>query len=157
MDTPALVLTYDPTVPAAIPANQLPTRANVGSQLVFDLVHPEEGNGLRYVLDNAPAGLTVNQQTGVITWTPTASQLGPQTATLRLVDVAGNSVTQALAINVADTAKIAIDLQLKKEKEDYLKILENLKESQRKQDEAFSKLEQDWKISLSLPEGHVLY
>ena len=111
--SPALVLTYDPTAPAAIPANQLPTRANVDSQLVFDLVHPEEGSGLRYVLDSAPAGLTVNQQTGVITWTPTAAQLGPQTATLRLVDVAGNSVTQALAINVADTARIAIDLQLK--------------------------------------------
>ncbi|MFM7929652.1 MAG: Ig-like domain-containing protein, partial [Pirellula sp.] len=74
--------------------------------------HPEEGQGLRYVLDNAPAGMSIDQQTGLISWTPTSNQLGPQTAILKLQDKAGNISSQTLAISVADTAKIAVDMFL---------------------------------------------
>lgn len=108
--SPALSLTFDNTAPAAIPTNQLPTNVNLGSSLNFDLAHPEEGQGLRYVLENAPAGLTINATTGVMTWTPTQSQLGPQTASLRLTDTAGNSQVQQVAINVAEAAKVSVQL-----------------------------------------------
>lgn len=110
--SPALTVTYDPTVPVAIPADGLPTRANVGTPLNFNLIHPEEGSGLRYVLDSAPAGMSIDPATGVISWTPTAAQLGPQTATLRLSDAAGNIQSQTLAINVADVARIGVNLSI---------------------------------------------
>jgi cyclophilin family peptidyl-prolyl cis-trans isomerase len=110
--SPALSIVYDNTAPAAISNEGLPNRANVGTPLNFDLNHPEEGQGLRYVLDNAPAGMTIDQQTGLISWTPVASQLGPQTAILKLQDAAGNTSSQTLAISVADTAKIAVDMFL---------------------------------------------
>jgi cyclophilin family peptidyl-prolyl cis-trans isomerase len=110
--SPALTVRYDSTAPAAIPADQLPTRANVGTLLSVNLSHPEEGNGIQYVLDNAPAGMSIDSATGVLTWTPTALQLGPQTATLRITDVAGNVQSQSLAINVADVAKVSVSLAI---------------------------------------------
>lgn len=110
--SPALSIVYDNAPPAAIANSGLPNRANVGTPLNYDLNHPEEGQGLRYVLDNAPAGMTIDQQTGLISWTPTASQLGPQTAVLQLLDKAGNLTSQTLAVSVADTAKIAVDMFL---------------------------------------------
>ena len=111
-DSPALSVTYDSTAPAAIGSNGLPNSANVGSALNFDLAAAEEGQGLRYSLENAPAGLSVNATTGVLTWSPISSQVGPQTANLRLTDLAGNSQTQTMAISVSDTAKVGISLQL---------------------------------------------
>ena len=110
--SPTLSLEYDALAPSAIALSNLPNRANVGTPLGFDLNHPEEGQGLRYVLDNAPAGMTIDQQTGLISWTPIANQLGPQTAILKLQDKAGNITSQTLAISVADTAKIAVDMFL---------------------------------------------
>lgn len=109
--SPALAVVYDSTVPAAIPSSALPTTANVGNALSVDLASPEEGQGLRYSLENGPAGLAINATTGVMTWTPIASQVGPQTANLRLTDAAGNSQTQAFVISVADTAKVSVTLQ----------------------------------------------
>jgi large repetitive protein len=110
--SPTLNVTFDSTVPVAIPAADLPTRANVGTPLSFDLTHPEEGLGIRYTLDNAPAGLSINAATGLITWTPLASQLGPQTATLRITDTAGNVQSQVLAILVADVAKVSVGMAI---------------------------------------------
>ena len=110
--SPALSVSYDSTPPAAISASGLPTSANIGSTLNFDLAATEEGQGLRYALENAPAGLTVNATTGVLTWSPIESQIGPQTANLRLTDVAGNSQTQTMAISVAALAKVRVSLQL---------------------------------------------
>ncbi len=110
--SPALSLKYDVSPPTAIPNGDLPKRANVATPLNYDLNHPEEGLGLRYVLDNAPAQMSINPDTGVITWTPAANQLGPQTAILQLQDSAGNVTSQTLAIQVADTAKIAVDMFL---------------------------------------------
>ncbi|MFN6163188.1 MAG: Ig-like domain-containing protein [Planctomycetota bacterium] len=109
--SPALLLTFDNTPPTAIPANNLPTQANVGTELRVDLVHPDEGRDLRYTLEGAPAGMVIDSQTGVLTWTPTAAQIGPQSATLRVSDAAGNSQAQVLAITVADTQRLSVKLQ----------------------------------------------
>lgn len=111
-DSPALSVTFDATAPTALPASALPTQANVGTQLSVDLGHSEEGSGLRYSLDNAPTGMSINQTTGVLTWTPTSGQIGPHAPTLRLTDAAGNSVTQVFAMTVADSAKVSVSLEL---------------------------------------------
>ncbi|MEQ1828272.1 MAG: peptidylprolyl isomerase, partial [Pirellula sp.] len=107
----ALAVTFDSTAPAAIPSSAFPTNANVGTALNLDLASPEEGQGLRYSLDNPPAGLTINQTTGVMSWTPISSQVGPQLINLRLTDPAGNSQTQAVGIGVSDVAKVLVSLQ----------------------------------------------
>jgi large repetitive protein len=109
--SPALNLTFDNTPPTAIPASNLPTQANVGTELRVDLVHPDEGRDLRYTLEGAPAGMVIDSQAGVLTWTPTAAQTGPQSATLRVSDAAGNSQAQVLAITVADTQRLSVKLQ----------------------------------------------
>lgn len=109
--SPAISLTYDSVVPAAIPASSLPTSANVNTLLSVDLNHPEETQGLRYSIENAPPGWTINQTTGLMTWTPNSSQIGPQSALLRLTDAAGNSTTQSVALTVSDAAKVRVSLQ----------------------------------------------
>jgi large repetitive protein len=110
--SPALTVTYDNVAPAAIAAGLLPTSANVGTLLSLDLSSPEEGQGLRYSLENAPPGWIIDANTGLMTWTPIASQLGPQSANLRLTDAAGNSQTQTIALTVADAAKVRLTLQV---------------------------------------------
>jgi cyclophilin family peptidyl-prolyl cis-trans isomerase len=110
--SPALNLTFDNTPPTAIPASNLPTQANVGAELLVDLVHPDEGKDLRYTVENAPAGMVIDPSTGLLSWTPTSSQLGPQTATLRITDTAGNSQAQVMTISVAGDQRLTVDLQL---------------------------------------------
>lgn len=97
--SPALSITYDATVPVSV--QNFPTAANVGVPLNVNLNHPEEGTGLVYALTSAPQGATINAQTGVISWTPTAAQLGAQSLTLTLTDVAGNVRTETFTVNVA--------------------------------------------------------
>ena len=109
--SPALSVVYDSVAPTAIPGSSIPSTANVGNLLSVDLANAEEGQGLRYTLENAPAGLTINANTGLMTWTPISSQIGPQSANLKLTDAAGNSQTQAIAIVVADAAKVGVTLQ----------------------------------------------
>ncbi len=97
--SPALSMTYDATMPVRV--QHFPTAANVGVPLNVNLNHPEEGTGLVYALTTAPQGATINAQTGVISWTPTAAQIGAQSLTLTLTDVAGNVRTETFAVNVA--------------------------------------------------------
>lgn len=97
--SPALSITYDSTQPVSI--QNFPTSANVGVALNINLTHPEEGAGLVYGLTGAPAGATINAQTGVLSWTPTTAQIGAQTMTLTLADLAGNIRSQTFTVNVA--------------------------------------------------------
>lgn len=108
--SPALSLTYDATVPVGV--QNFPTAANVGVPLNVNLNHPEEGTGLVYALTSAPQGATINAQTGVISWTPTAAQLGAQSLTLTLTDVAGNVRTETFTINVAAAPMAGARLEL---------------------------------------------
>jgi len=97
--SPVLSITYDATAPVRV--QNFPTNANVGVPLNINLNHPEEGSGLVYAFTAAPAGATINAQTGVITWTPTTQQIGPQSLTLTLTDIAGNVRTETFTVTVA--------------------------------------------------------
>lgn len=108
--TAPISITVDSIPPVSIPANKLPTNAHAGRLLRFDLTHPEEGSGLRYSFDASPAGMSVNPTTGVITWTPLESQIGPHAIDLRLTDLAGNFVVQQFSIVVADQARVRVQL-----------------------------------------------
>lgn len=108
--SPAISITYDATQPVAI--QNFPTAANVGVPLNVNLNHPEEGSGLIYGLTGAPAGATINAQTGVISWTPTTEQIGPQTMTLTLTDLAGNIRSQTFTVTVAAEPQAGTRLEI---------------------------------------------
>ncbi len=106
----ALSVTLDRTAPVQVSANAIPSSATVGTALNVNLSHPEEGSGITYAFENAPAGLAIDASTGVITWTPIASQVGNQTFTLKLTDTAGNVTSQNLSMNVIQNPKLRMRL-----------------------------------------------
>ena len=108
--SPAIAITYDATLPVAI--QNFPTAANVGVPLNVNLNHPEEGSGLIYGLTGAPAGATINPQTGVISWTPTTEQIGSRTMTLTLTDLAGNIRSQTFTVSVAAEPQAGTRLEI---------------------------------------------
>ncbi|HEV2973204.1 MAG TPA: peptidylprolyl isomerase, partial [Pirellulales bacterium] len=58
-------------------------------------------NGIVYSVVSGPAGMTVDPSTGVVTWTPTAGQVGAQAVDLRATDVAGNMLDQTFSVAVS--------------------------------------------------------
>ncbi len=60
---------------------------------------------LRWSLDQAPEGMTVDEQTGVVSWTPTFEQASetPYSVILRVTDTRGGSDTQEIRIRVTGT------------------------------------------------------
>ena len=95
---------------ARLPAitSTAPTIAAEGQPYRYDVsVSNPDGVALQFDLPSAPAGMTVDAGTGVIAWTPAASQVGPQDAVLRLRDARGDVVLQAFHVVVGiDTAPI---------------------------------------------------
>ncbi len=59
-------------------------------------------NSLRYSFDTAPEGMTIDATTGAIAWTPTQSQVGQHTVTVRLSDQAPTplAATRTFQVNV---------------------------------------------------------
>lgn len=111
-NSPALSVIYDNVQPIAIANGVIPASANVGTQMSVNLSHEEEGTTLRYSLQNAPAGMTIDAATGLLTWTPTSAQIGNQNFSLVLTDTAGNARTQTFTIGVNDVALGSIAVEL---------------------------------------------
>lgn len=64
-----------------------------------------DGDTLTYQLQNRPAGMLINSTTGVVTWTPTAGQLGTHTITVAAVDgQAGGTQTFTLRVATVNRA-----------------------------------------------------
>jgi len=59
-----------------------------------------DGGQLSYSLQGQPAGMTISAL-GLVSWTPAISQVGLQTATVRVTDPTGQFVTRAFSVNVA--------------------------------------------------------
>ncbi len=108
--SPAITVVYDATLPDRV--QNFPTVANVGVPVSVNLNHPEEGAGLTYSFTQAPTGATINAATGVISWTPVTSQIGTQTFTLALTDLAGNVRSEQFAVSVADEPLAGVRLEV---------------------------------------------
>lgn len=93
-------LKIDRTGPAQVnPAP--PTEAIATKPYNYDAANAEEGTtGFRYSLANPPAGMTINELTGVISWTPSAAQVGSQTFGIVAKDAAGNQSARTANVNV---------------------------------------------------------
>ena len=93
-----------------LPENDRPTivstpaaAATVGNLYRYDpqVNDPDAGDRLTFSLVTAPAGMTIETTTGVITWTPAAAQLGPRSAILRVIDAAGLFAEQSFTVTVS--------------------------------------------------------
>ena len=87
--------TIDSTPRASIPLGRTYVYAAHASDV--------DANPLTFSLVNPPAGMTVDATTGVVLWTPTAAQVGTNTATLQVSDGQGGTVDQPLSIQVVTT------------------------------------------------------
>ncbi|MCU7815438.1 MAG: putative Ig domain-containing protein [Candidatus Thiodiazotropha sp. (ex Rostrolucina anterorostrata)] len=75
---------------------------NVSYGYVVQAVDPDIGDQLVFALNSAPAGMSIDAQTGVIAWTPNASQLGTQTVEVVVTDLAGAAANQSFSIEVVE-------------------------------------------------------
>lgn len=94
-----LVITLDSTAPTF--SSTPPTTAQVGQELTYNAeTNGEAAGDVTYSLVGAPAGVQINPTTGVLTWTPTAAQLGQRTFVIEALDKAGNVGQQNVSILV---------------------------------------------------------
>ncbi len=104
----ALQLTLDRSVNAFAAT---PPQAHLGVPYIYTASNPDDLTAIQYALQSgAPAGMSINSNTGLITWTPTAEQLGLQTFTILATDDAGNTLEQSASIQVAPGPPTSIDL-----------------------------------------------
>ena len=90
------------------------TLADVGQTFQYDIeaLEPDAGDVLTFSLDTSPTGMLVDPATGLITWTPSDAQAGPQPVVVRVRDSGGLFATQAFTIQVSSSsnhAPMAVD------------------------------------------------
>jgi subtilisin-like proprotein convertase family protein len=68
-----------------------------------DATDPDVGDALTFSLDTAPAGMSINASSGLISWTPTNEQVGGNPVLVRVTDAGSAYDTQSFSINVANT------------------------------------------------------
>jgi RHS repeat-associated protein len=91
-------------VPPVI-TSEPPTQASVAAAYSYAVRATDADNDpLTFSLTAGPAGMTVNPATGLIQWTPTAAQVGPQAVVLRVDDGRGGFALQSFTAVVAATA-----------------------------------------------------
>ena len=73
--------------------------ANVGQHYSYDANATDaENNTLSFALVTAPAGMSIDASSGLITWTPTAAQVGGNRVVLKVLDGQGGSATESFTI-----------------------------------------------------------
>lgn len=121
--------TNDPTRPAiemrlasnGTPSNQAPSVGAIGNQAVNEgealvvavsATDPDVGDTLRYQLDVAPSGMTIDPATGIIRWTPAGAH-GPGTHDVRVrVTDTGDPPLSALASFQVNVVNLGPTVQL---------------------------------------------
>lgn len=90
-----------------------PTDGLAKELITYDADHDDEGTtGFVYSLENAPAGASIDADTGVLTWTPTVAQGGSHDFIIRATDIAGNSVEQDVSIQIETPVVIGVSLEI---------------------------------------------
>ncbi|BAY84562.1 YD repeat protein [Calothrix parasitica NIES-267] len=83
-----------------------PDTARVGSNLEYQVTATDaQSDPLTYFLAEAPEGVTIASDTGLVSWTPTEAQTGEQTITVKVVDGRGGSDTQSFVLTVDENQK----------------------------------------------------
>jgi RHS repeat-associated protein len=95
-------VTVAASLTGATPAitSQPRTVVRIGRDYLYAVQASGTGSdALTYSLDAAPAGMTVDAS-GMVSWTPTAAQFGPNAVTLRVNDPQGGSAVQSFTVTV---------------------------------------------------------
>jgi large repetitive protein len=106
-----LSVTYDATLPGAF-TSTAPTSAEVGTLYSYDAQNAAPNTGVIYSLSPALTGASINSSTGVVSWTPAANQVGPQTFGIVASDLAGNTVSQSVNVTVVQPVTKVAELVL---------------------------------------------
>ena len=84
-----------------------PTTATEGELYEYDVEATDpDGHTLTYSLPVAPSGMTIETATGLIEWTPSATQAGNHNVTARVVDGWGGEDEQIFVITVAEAINV---------------------------------------------------
>ncbi|MFW2387309.1 MAG: putative Ig domain-containing protein [Polyangiales bacterium] len=87
---------------------QPPTEATVAAQYAYDPEVVANGD-VTWSLTEAPAGLTIDVDSGAVRWTPTSEQAGEQDVTIRATEVDSELFSeQAFTVTVEDTGGPAV-------------------------------------------------
>ena len=95
----AITVTVDSVSPVF--TSSAVTEALSGQAYSYNADTTEEGtDGFIYTLLTAPEGMDINVETGNVSWTPAADQLGTFGVTIRATDLAGNTADQTFGVTV---------------------------------------------------------
>ncbi|MDX1926135.1 MAG: putative Ig domain-containing protein [Pirellulaceae bacterium] len=80
-----------------------PVEATVGRiyRYAVTAIDPDGSSSLVYQLAGAPSGMTIDNASGLITWTPTLVDASTHTINIRVRDARGGEATQTYALGVA--------------------------------------------------------
>ena len=82
-----------------------PVRGLAGELYLYPAAASDpDGGPPQFVLTQAPAGMTVDANTGLVQWQPSAAQTGLQAVTLQVSDQHGGAAVQRWLIDVTSTA-----------------------------------------------------
>lgn len=98
--SPGLSITIDRQAPDQFTSDS-PNLAFADLTFEYDVQNAEEGS-VTYAPDSAPAELSVNPDTGVVTWLPGAADVGLVTFSVVATDVAGNEASHEIVLDVVD-------------------------------------------------------
>jgi len=86
------VVSSPTATPPSISPDSLPGPAVIGSTYQAQITATDSnGDPVAYQLNEAPTGLTIDPNTGLITWLPTSDEIGPQTIVVQASDLGGIS------------------------------------------------------------------
>ena len=89
------------------------TNATVGVPYSYDVDATDSvGDTLQYFLDVSPATMTIDANTGVISWTPVAGDEGLQSVTVKVQDQGGLANTQTYSLTVAGAVQLPIRVNI---------------------------------------------
>jgi cytochrome c peroxidase len=83
-----------------------PVTTAVAGKPYTTVVTASDVDTFTYSLALAPAGMTIDPSTGVITWNPSVEQLGPSTVTVLVTDVHGLRASQSFTVMVTDRVTV---------------------------------------------------
>ncbi|UCG68634.1 MAG: tandem-95 repeat protein, partial [Thermoplasmata archaeon] len=104
-DTQSFTITVENANDAPTIISTAITTATEDAQYVYDVdaTDIDVGDTLSYSLSSFPSGMTVDPNTGVITWIPTNAQVGVNPVTVVVSDDAASADTQSFTITVANS------------------------------------------------------
>jgi len=100
-DTTRVTVSAEPVNQAPLITTQPLTTATIGADYRYDVdASDADGDMLTYSLAVYPAGMIIDAQNGLITWTPAADQTGVQSVNVAVTDAKGGSYSQSYTVTV---------------------------------------------------------